>query len=163
MCCSLIQFFSDTSELSFSREKVNFSISHSEVQNAEYTLKGALNFQIQISKQQIDLIKTKLFSQKTSKRVHQRRFLVDIISLWMSITDKTKTSQIPHLILLETDNQDNTTPPSQKKKLLSETKSNLGRRVQVILNFCDCVSKVVYDISTLQASIHDKDQVNKFC
>ena len=81
----------------------------------------------------------------------------------MSITDKTKTSQIPHLILLETDNQDNTTPPLPKKKLLSETKSNLGRRVQVILNFCDCVSKVVYDISTLQASIHDKDQVNKFC
>lgn len=53
--------------------------------------------------------------------------------------------------------------PPPKKKLLSETKSYLGRRVQVILNFCDCVSKVVYDISTLQASIHDKDQVNKFC
>lgn len=81
----------------------------------------------------------------------------------MSITDKTKTSQIPHLILLETDNQDNTTPPPKKKNLLSETKSNLGKRVQVILNFCDCVSKFVYDISTLQASIHDKDQVNKFC
>ena len=84
----------------------------------------------------------------------------------MSITDKTKTSQIPHLTLLETDNQDNTTllppPPPPKKKIVVKDKIQL-RRVQVILNFCDCVSKVVYDISTLQASIHDKDQVNKFC